>query len=855
MILFLLQVFYAAIVLTILYVFIGGFLWLFQPKAAVIHRLAWFGVLLVPLFAMSLPVSIPIWSAGVSPASELESVLPTSELVSVLPSLNTDETFTNPQAGGTPAIQKNSPDLKHFVPPLLFAVWLGGIGVLLLRRLKRSRKMRCYLKEQATLGLTAPANALALWRSLLRSYGIAPARIRFLVTDSLGPALVSSGFRSYLLIPQTVCEDLSDEMLEGVFRHELAHDLHRDTVMTPLARLLAEVMWFHPFARRALAHYEAAVEWCCDEFAYLRPDRSGSALLAETFVSVYQGTESLALDTNTFARYNTIERVDRLIRSETFGKETPMKKTLLIALLSLLFLGGTLRIELVARETPEQNPASAPTADTVYTGTVVDEDGQPAGGVKVQSTRTGEETLTNEKGEFTLPLVKWDTYIATDRHRMKIGVWTGWQSNDYQIELQKARRITGTVVCPEGKPAAAITVVGGFQTVFSEIVNTNDQGEFDFLFPDNERLSLQVICAFQKGKGLDFVSTRENPLYSNYGATPPELISNGPFHLKLRPIEPVNIRVVDEDGQPITGARVTPWVISNPTKPEDLKAWNDHRGSFNTSGLNGFEAITNTEGYAVVDSVPKEFLEETIFAATGPPVEGTAARFGSELPTWKSMSQDGQPPTVTLPRAALVRGRVTLDDSTPVGDAQIHLRFHNGACGIKSTNPKGEFDFEFNVHTLLNISVNSKLGAAPAVFGFSVGDGSEVKRLDFVLKKGIRLHGKVYNEDGLRLKQFDVTINAVDPDPPESFAKDRYDNEKRSPFHYGTNWADLLPTLHPETGEYEILLPAVPHEYYLSVREIPSTGLGGLPYTLQVQGDEEEIEYDLHLKDPFKMSY
>ena len=230
--------------------------------------------------------------------------------------------------------------------------------VILLKRLRLHRKLSRFLAAQHSPENIENAEVEKVWQTLLRSHGIPVTKIPLLPTGSLGPALVRQGWNFRLLIPQTVCEELPGEVLPGILRHELAHYRNRDSFWTPFFRSLAAVLWFHPLAWKALRNYEAAVEWCCDEFAYLKPqsDTSGSELLAKTFLVIHQSTESLALNLSTFACFNTVERVARLARSETLGKEHVMKKTLFFVLLGTLFLGGTLHIRLVAQNEPPKFP-------------------------------------------------------------------------------------------------------------------------------------------------------------------------------------------------------------------------------------------------------------------------------------------------------------------------------------------------------------------------------------------------------------------------------------------------------------------------------------------------------------------
>ena len=49
-----------AIVLAVLYPLVAFLLWISRPSSARLYRFAWSGVLVIPFFALSLPVAIPV---------------------------------------------------------------------------------------------------------------------------------------------------------------------------------------------------------------------------------------------------------------------------------------------------------------------------------------------------------------------------------------------------------------------------------------------------------------------------------------------------------------------------------------------------------------------------------------------------------------------------------------------------------------------------------------------------------------------------------------------------------------------------------------------------------------------------
>lgn len=408
------------------------------------------------------------------------------------------------------------------------------------------------------------------------------------------------------------------------------------------------------------------------------------------------------------------------------------------------------------------------------------------------------------------------------------------------------RRITGTVLDPDGKPVQGAIVGGCYQGPCSEIVKTDEEGKFEFLYPATEQVPLQIVWAFQPGVGLDFVPTREYPSFTYYGPTPPELVSDGPFVLKLRPFAPpFTIHVEDESGDPVIGATVFPWLIENPERPEKHEMmWNDHRHHFNTAEMDIFLTETDAQGNAVIDSVPADFLEYTTFYAHRNYDEKRL--FGSDTQSWDELTENGKTPTMVLPRLAVVRGQVRLEDGAPDEKATIHFRFHDGSSSGRNMDENGRYEMFANAGTLFNISVDSKLGAAPAVFGFNIGDGSEEKQLDFVLKKGIRLYGKVTLPDGTPLEKGSFGFNEFDPNPPESFREGRPGNEF-SRFDYSINTADHY-GFPIKDGEYECLIPAETKKYHLNARGYPENLCGQQSKSLEINGGEGEIRMDFKVE-------
>lgn len=356
----------------------------------------------------------------------------------------------------------------------------------------------------------------------------------------------------------------------------------------------------------------------------------------------------------------------------------------------------------------------------------------------------------------------------------------------------KVRIITGSVVDSEGKPLGGVTVGGARQTPVPYRVATDEQGRFQFTWPlDTALLS---VYAIKPDVGFDFIPTHEPD--DDITKYDPATMSNGPFTLKLRKAKTVSVRVVNAENQPLPGAHVGPWLIANP-KTDGNKGLDD----FNTSGGGElFDARTDMRGIAKLAWIPEESTSRITFCANGAE-EGhlapngmrfygdTTVRYDPHAPNaeawWTDECTNGrcrlsngekwiQPigkngiVDFTLPLSARVAGTVRYSDGSPAPYVMISRKNHD-QCGhgVRFTDAKGNFQIYENAGTKLNLAVESEKEATPALFAYDTGDGTQGKRLDIILQKGVTLRGKVAMPEG---KAFGgeycwIVIYEMNPDP------------------------------------------------------------------------------------------
>jgi uncharacterized protein (TIGR03435 family) len=131
------------------------------------------------------------------------------------------------------------------VPVVLASVWPFGCAVVLLAWLREWNRMRKIIKTASPLSLNIPI--------AVRS---TPARVEPGVAGILRPVL---------LLPEGICDRLTEKQFESILAHELCHVRRRDNLAALVHMIVETIFWFHPLVwwieRRLMEERERA----CDE--------------------------------------------------------------------------------------------------------------------------------------------------------------------------------------------------------------------------------------------------------------------------------------------------------------------------------------------------------------------------------------------------------------------------------------------------------------------------------------------------------------------------------------------------------------------------------------------------------------
>ena len=579
----------------------------------------------------------------------------------------------------------------------------------------------------------------------------------------------------------------------------------------------------------------------------------------------------------------------------------------------LLVVGGCGGTEPVATPQRATSPDAAndlpdsAASQTLVTlrGRVADEDGNPVAGAlicglgrKLPYLQEQSDVETDANGVFRFELDSrhldfsslYCYAITHDQTRLGDGRLELKEGEtaipEMEITVKPCPIITGTVIDKNGMPVESATVAVQDSVSYLNVVSTDAEGKFKSAY---ERFGIvPPVYAYKEGVGFDYLSRKEiekrnGITFENRGFGQPEKINGMSAYLPekinalsvqltLAPTTPVTIKVVNEEGEPLPGVKVAPSeILEEGATPHYMTMLESFMDSFSAADF--CCARTNEEGIATLEFLPERFITRTRFSAYVPREgilhpDGRQTYYNATF-RWMREPPEGQNCLeITLGKLARVKGTVKLADGTPVpwisiGVSDLHP-YQPDMPGHRSgfTDVNGAYDLLVPPNDVYHFDVaDNMLGIASRVLNFKVGDGNADTTLDFVLEKGIRLHGKVYGADGKpavgeynsrRYSDYHVVVlerkPKLEPDPYESpFLDDEDENDiwntwvwDRDRNSYGTNVVD---------GKYECLLPTVIGEYSIRVSGggYGSGGGHGLPREFSLNGGEDEYELDLYM--------
>jgi thioredoxin family protein len=293
-----------------------------------------------------------------------------------------------------------------------------------------------------------------------------------------------------------------------------------------------------------------------------------------------------------------------------------------------------------------------------------------------------------------------------------------------KITLAPARVIHVKVEDRQGQPVEGVktTVAASFKA-FAE-GETNATGRVSLRVP--EGTVLQFILADAGARGVDYVSFRRpgEPVSDPYQLSQDH---DDPITLKLSPTRKVVVRAEDQDGKPIAGASVAPWLFRLPKRGKDA----------NLGSL--WRKTTNEEGVAIYASIPAETERKiTIWVRK----EGFVARgrsyFDPKVPESEVVA--------TLLPLVPVSGRVVLSDGSPAAGIDVRVCGQGyGSDGFRDSTVSAEdgtFQMDVNPDQYYLFAAGNKEWASAATARV-VRLGQPVDEIELKLQRATRVFGRM----------------------------------------------------------------------------------------------------------------
>ncbi len=192
--------------------------------------------------------------------------------------------------GAKPAPSNSSPDAL----PWLVETWLLGVAFFSLRTAGGFLLLE---RQQRKLSIAVNGRLLEICRALQNRLGLNRA-IRFCECQWLEAPAVIGWFRPVVLLPITALTGLSEDQLQSVIAHELAHIKRLDAFVNVFQVCVETLLFYHPAVWWMNKRIRAEREHCCDDMAVALCGNAVEYARALTLMEEWRTAPALAMAAN-----------------------------------------------------------------------------------------------------------------------------------------------------------------------------------------------------------------------------------------------------------------------------------------------------------------------------------------------------------------------------------------------------------------------------------------------------------------------------------------------------------------------------------------------------------------------------
>lgn len=198
-----------------------------------------------------------------------------------------------------------------------------------------------HLKKLSSHFIQPEQRLTEMLQSVCKSCQLSTAPELVVINMFCSPMLWVGFRRKTLILPRPFVETLSDEQLQQILAHEIAHLVRKDYLSSLLAFVVVSLFWWNPIAWLARREMFLAAEICCDAFAIAKTTGTRQSYARTLLAAVDYATHNksvLPVWGTQFVESRTLERRIKMVASSPIKTALTHSHCGVIICLSLLVL-------------------------------------------------------------------------------------------------------------------------------------------------------------------------------------------------------------------------------------------------------------------------------------------------------------------------------------------------------------------------------------------------------------------------------------------------------------------------------------------------------------------------------------
>lgn len=591
---------------------------------------------------------------------------------------------------------------------------------------------------------------------------------QLLISQQITSPIVFGFVKPKVILPAELRETFSEKQIAAMLMHELAHVSRGDQWVVVLQMITTTIYWWNPLVWISSRKIAETRELICDDVvlnsnASPRDYAWSLVTMAERLMTMEKNMASIGISQASGGELES--RIRRLLAVRADNVPTRLSKR---SLLGCLAFGTSLMFAMLFAQIPPlnsvaaagfrkdqltgtENSATKTRGDSNFperriAGIVVDPSGNAVAGARVElknQRATPQETDAAGRFDFTARLasrhLQTAFIMASDRKGETKAFYrlnplsADFQMDSLRIQLEETRIAEVLVVDDQDKPIDNANVAFAFEfAVRLDDFTTDENGLVAITIPASEKI--KTVAAWKDHEGLDYRSyTLTAAQQADMNKVEPLFPEAAPERLVLGGSSPVTVKAVDDNDQPISELTVYPWYLRKAGEPDFLNlltiSWQ-------------FKSVTNDEGIATFDWMPTWQQDNVVFWQLSTEYERIRRIYNP--------ATDDSQLELRLQRLVPIRGRVVDAAGNPMQGIEIN------ASGVDyspdefftlvATDANGEYEIKAAPNKLYLLTVVDENWGAEARTGFAVYPDQPVENMDFQLREGTKLSGRLIDE-------------------------------------------------------------------------------------------------------------